>query len=182
MASSMALASGVLLFSSLAILFPQAQKRLDNDALLYTCYFGGATFTLLLTRLIHYLMPDAIHACGEAAENCHHPDGVEHSDHHHTSDRTGEERRKLKDHACDVEYGTIRSSESHFRFHHDDPSNPNSCAEDVNNGANNDHNHHHHHHHHHETVEETVINHPGHFYSIGFQTAIAICVHKFPGI
>lgn len=181
MASSMALASGVLLFSSLSILFPQAQKRLDNDALLYSCYFGGATFTLFLTKLIHHLMPDAIHACGDASESCHHADEAhDHHNHHHASQQ---ERRKLNGHPCDVEYGTIRSSESHFRFHHDDlvhsngPLNHNDHqdGDTVSECPSTQH------HNHHESVEQTVNNDPGHYYSIGIQTAIAICVHKFPG-
>lgn len=186
MASSMALASGVLLFSSLAILFPQAQSRLNNDALLYTCYFGGATFTLVLTRIIHYLMPDAIHACGEASENCHHSEENHHHHHHHNHNHSHqdnhvrEERRKLNVHPCDVEYGTIRSSETHFRFHHDDQvHNPTSATEDENDVSSESpstqqHNRH-------ESVEETVTKDPGHYYSIGIQTAVAICVHKFPG-
>lgn len=182
MASSMALASGVLLFSSLAVLFPQAQKRLDNDALLYTCYFGGVTFTLVLTKVIHYLMPDAIHACGDASENCHHAEESHNHDHsnHHHENPVREERRKLSDHACDVEYGTIRSSESHFRFHHDDQvhesANVNMEEDEIPSDCLSAE-----HHHHHESVEETVSNDPEHFYSIGLQTAIAICVHKFPG-
>lgn len=170
MASSMSLASGVLLFSSLSILFPQAQKRLDNDALLYTCFFGGAAFTTLLTRLIHYLMPDAIHACGESTESCHHHE-QDHRHHH------SEEQRKLNSHRCDVEYGTIRSSESHFRFHHDDLVHNHHQDEDDTISecpSVQQHNRH-------ESVEETMHHDPGHYYSIGIQTAIAICVHKFPG-
>ncbi|KAI7904340.1 Zinc/iron permease [Cokeromyces recurvatus] len=176
MAASMSLASGVLLFSSLSVLFPQAQKNLNNSTVLYVCYFGGAIFTLLLTRLIHYLMPDAIHACGEATQECHH------NEEHHHRHSIREERRKLNNRPCDVEYGTIRSSESHFRFHHDDLTHHNQLhqTEEVTDNdtisecssAN--------HHNHHESVEQTVENDPKHYYSIGIQTAIAICVHKFP--
>lgn len=169
----MALASGVLLFSSLSILFPQAQKRLDNDALLYTCFFGGATFTTLLTRLIHYLMPDAIHACGESSESCHHHE-ENHNHHHHPE----EEQRKLNNHRCDVEYGAIPSSETHFRFHHDDLVHSHVSMDDEDTVSEcpsvRQHNRH-------ESVEETMHHDPGHYYSIGIQTAIAICVHKFPG-
>lgn len=177
MAASLSLASGVLLFSSLSILFPQAQKRLNNDALLYTCYFGGATFTLVLTKVIHFLMPDAIHACGDASEECHHAEEV----HHHHHEEEEEEQRKLNDRACDVEYGTIRSSESHFRFHHDDQMHGSSTTAvdmepDIDSECPSAE-----HHYHHESVEETVTNDPNHFYSIGLQTAVAICVHKFPG-
>lgn len=152
MSSSMALASGVLLFSSLAILLPQAQKRLDNNALLYTFFFAGATFTALITRFIHYLMPDAIHACGDDPH------------HHHEG-----EQQKLNTghhHHADVEYGTISSNEVHFRFHHDDQE----LGTDQ------------HHHHHHEPAKETLQHGSGNYYSIGIQTAIAICVHKFPGL
>jgi zinc transporter ZupT len=178
MASSMALASGVLLFSSLAVLFPQAQKRLDNDTLLYLCFFGGATFTLVLTKVIHYIMPDAIHACGDASESCHHAEQNNHNHNQHNHHEHSE-RRKLNDHPCDVEYGTIRSSQTHFRFHHDDQVHETRNSNETRD-SNSDsssviqHNRH-------ESVEETVSNDPGHYYSIGVQTAVAICVHKFPG-
>ncbi|KAI8646424.1 Zinc/iron permease [Parasitella parasitica] len=182
MASSMALASGVLLFSSLSILFPQGQKRLNNDALLYSCYFGGATFTLLLTKLIHYMMPDAIHACGDASESCHHTEENQNHQHNHTRHHDShQERQKLNNHPCDVEYGAIRSSESHFRFHHHDllhsneTPHENGQGDDTASECSSTH-----HHNHHESVEQTVNNNPGHCYSIGIQTAIAICVHKFP--
>lgn len=142
MSASMSLASGVLLFSSLAILLPQAQIRLENNALLYTFFFCGATFTAFITRFIHYLMPDAIHACGNDEQDNH--------DHH--------EHQKLKT-PTDVEYGSISSA--HFRFHHDDP---NQEATIV------------------HTHKETASQHDhSNYYSIGIQTAIAICVHKFPG-
>ncbi|CEG72622.1 hypothetical protein RMATCC62417_08152 [Rhizopus microsporus] len=164
MASSMSLASGVLLFSSLSIMFPQAQKRLQNDTLLYACYFAGITFTLLLTKLIHYLMPDAIHACGDGSDSCQ-----DHDSHSH------DERGKLSKHRCDAEYGTMRSSESHFILHYED-------YQDNNDAQNEDntHEHSHHHHHHHDPIENVVGNDPKHYLSIGIQTAIAICVHKFP--
>ncbi|KAI8373391.1 Zinc/iron permease [Choanephora cucurbitarum] len=168
MASSMALASGVLLFSSLSILFPQAQDRLKNDAIAYSCFFSGACFTVVLTRIIHTIMPDAIHACGEATKDCH----------HHASNNP--ERTKIKNsHPCDIEYGSVRSSQSHFRFHHDE------YVHQENNGAAESsdassespsadrHNSH-------ESVEQIMQSDPGHYYSIGIQTAIAICVHKFP--
>lgn len=164
MASSMALASGVLLFSSLSVLLPQAEKKLGSPALQYTFFFGGALFTLVLTKLIHRLMPDAIHTC-DTTDTCQH-----------------EQEPIAKRKGCDVEYGTIKSSESHFRFHHDDHGvsrhqQSSECLPVV-------HQHqdlpHHHHDHHHETVEQAVSNDPSHYYSIGIQTAIAICVHKFP--
>lgn len=163
MASSMSLASGVLLFSSLAVLLPQSQKRLNNDTLLYTCFFAGAAFTSILTRLIHYLMPNAIHACGDSSEACD----------------EDQERQRLGKHRYDVEYGTMKSSESHFRFHHEDQQQQQNGENSLNEPSTHDH--HHHSHHHHESMEEVVANDPKHYFSIGIQTAIAICVHKFPG-
>ncbi|KAG0745896.1 hypothetical protein G6F57_008725 [Rhizopus arrhizus] len=162
MASSMSLASGVLLFSSLAVLLPQSQKRLNNDTLLYTCFFAGAAFTSILTRLIHYLMPNAIHACGDSSEACD----------------EDQERQRLGKHRYDVEYGTMKSSESHFRFHHEDQQQQQNGENSLNEPSTHDH--HHHNHHHHESMEEVVANDPKHYFSIGIQTAIAICVHKFP--
>lgn len=133
MSASMALASGVLLFSSLSVLFPQAQNRLDNNALLYTCFFIGATVTALLTRFIHYLMPDAIHACGKKKH-----------------DENDEERQKLITHTHN-EYAAT----AHFQYHdHDHPP---------------------------ISIKENHQYSGGSYYSIGIQTAIAICIHKFPG-
>ncbi|KAI8879679.1 Zip-domain-containing protein [Backusella circina FSU 941] len=176
MAGSMALASGVLLFSSLSVLLPQAEKKLNSPALQYTFFFGGALFTLLLTKLIHRLMPDAIHTC-DTTDTCQHEEEAPITQRNNNNNNNNSNNK-----GCDVEYGTIKSSESHFRFHHDDHGvsrhHPSSeCVPVV-------HQHqplpHHHHDDHHETVEQAVSNDPSHYYSIGIQTAIAICVHKFP--
>ncbi|CEP10331.1 hypothetical protein [Parasitella parasitica] len=129
------------------------------------------------------MMPDAIHACGDASESCHHTEDsqINHQHNHTHQHELHQERRKLNDHPCDVEYGAIRSSESHFRFHHDDllhsnePLHQNNQGDDTVSECSSTH-----HHNHHESVEQTVNNDPGHYYSIGIQTAIAICVHKFP--
>ncbi|KAI7865586.1 Zinc/iron permease [Spinellus fusiger] len=64
LAISMSLASGVLMFSSLYTLLPAAHSRLDNDYIVYTCYFSGALLTLLLTYAIQYFAPNAIDTCG----------------------------------------------------------------------------------------------------------------------
>ncbi|KAI9264779.1 ZIP zinc transporter-domain-containing protein [Sporodiniella umbellata] len=167
MASSMALASGVLLFSSLAILFPQAQKRLTNDAILYTCFFAGAIFTLCITKLIHFLMPDAIHACGDAEEAC--------GDHHPTT-----ERQKLNKNRSDIEYGSIPNNEAHIRLPHEE----NETRESSSEHSFTPHHHHHlleshHHHSHHESAQQAAPA-SSHYLNIGIQTAIAICIHKFP--
>ncbi|KAI8380181.1 Zinc/iron permease [Blakeslea trispora] len=168
MSSSMALASGVLLFSSLSMLFPQAQAKLKNDAIAYGCFFGGACFTVILTRVIHAIMPDAIHTCGESSKDCH----------HHAPNNP--ERAKIKNsHPCDIEYGSVRSNQSHFRFHHDEHvhQSDHGLAEgsDISSESPSAHRHNSH-----ESVEQIMQSDPGHYYSIGIQTAIAICVHKFP--
>ncbi|KAG1473305.1 hypothetical protein G6F56_001030 [Rhizopus delemar] len=168
MASSMSLASGVLLFSSLSVLFPQAQKHLNHDATLYTCFFSGAIFTLLITKSIHYLMPDAIHVCGDTEEDC--------GNHNHGENHNNE-RQKLNKHRYDVEYGAIRSNESHFRLHHEDHQEGEDSSQEP---ETHDHNHSHNHHHRHESMGEVVADDSNYYLNIGVQTAIAICVHKFP--
>ncbi|KAG0175857.1 hypothetical protein DFQ29_006861 [Apophysomyces sp. BC1021] len=63
----MALAAGVLLFSSFALLLPESQKRLTSEGLVYLSFFGGALFTLLLSRIIHKFTPGAIHTCNASS-------------------------------------------------------------------------------------------------------------------
>ncbi|KAL0088252.1 Zinc/iron permease [Phycomyces blakesleeanus] len=227
LAASMALASGVLLFSSLSILLPEASLRLGSPVKTYICFFGGALFTLLLTRLIHWTTPNAIHACGappvEHAVCCednhshshvdtpplehahnnddyhnqldqdqdqdhvhNHDHDQEHThnhaysssytnshehehdnnhdynsnhDHGHETDLLRPKSHHHHMHKHDIEYGTIRSTEAHFRFH--PPENATS--------------------HSHSPVQDDLGENIGvDYYSIGIQTAIAITFHKLP--
>ncbi|KAI9025047.1 Zinc/iron permease [Phycomyces nitens] len=208
LAASMALASGVLLFSSLSILLPEASVRLGSPIKTYLCFFGGALFTLLLTRLIHWTTPNAIHACGAPTvehtvccednhshshadtpppEHAHNHDhdyndqpslhdndhdhsySNSHIDHNHDHDHDHDHDHETDPlrpkphhhhlHKHDIEYGTIRSTEAHFRFH--PPENATT--------------------HSHTPVQDDLGENIGvDYYSIGIQTAIAITFHKLP--
>ncbi|ORZ16511.1 Zinc/iron permease [Absidia repens] len=83
LASAMALASGVLLISSLAILLPESQIRLKSTPKAYGWFLFGAFLTLCLTRLIHWCAPDALHACGSDSPKKHHHNHHSHHNHHH---------------------------------------------------------------------------------------------------
>ncbi|KAG0168388.1 Zinc transporter [Apophysomyces sp. BC1034] len=166
----MALAAGVLLFSSFALLLPESQKRLTSEGLVYLSFFGGALFTLLLSRIIHKFTPGAIHTCNASStsiECCDedHPQNARaetplmhnvnngkrqqpatgHSQHHH--------------HQHEARYGAVPLSESHFQFHPQEHQ-PHDQG---------------------ETFTDTISGWDNSQYArVGIQTAIAICVHKFP--
>ncbi|ORY97186.1 ZIP zinc transporter-domain-containing protein [Syncephalastrum racemosum] len=168
LSGSMALASGVLLFSSLAILLPESQERLGSAWKTYACFFAGSLFTLLLTRLIHWCAPSAIHACGG-------------SPHHHAQDANNDvesgngntqERQPLLRH-CNVEYGTSPNREAHIRFHP-----PHQHQEERQRQQHQSEQHQHQHQH---ATHKHQQDHGEHdFLRIGIQTAVAIGVHKFP--
>ncbi|KAI8384958.1 ZIP zinc transporter-domain-containing protein [Radiomyces spectabilis] len=168
LAGSMALASGVLLFSSLVILLPEAKQRLHSDWLVHGCFFIGAAVTLLLTRIIHWCTPNAIHACGanphldsHSHEHSHQDEegSIPHNDHHadhHGHSHDDNERGKLLHQTShdSSRYGSTPFREAHFRLHrHDDDD--------------------------HDDDELSEMDHRQ-FFSMGIQTAVAICVHKFP--
>lgn len=171
----MALASGVLLFSSLSILLPASQKRLGSVLQVYCFFFAGVIFTFVLTKIVHWCTPDAVHACGgppapalpkldeeEAAQETRllsssHRAAV--AGREDQSQTTTADAGKGQQH-----YGAVLFSEAHFRYH------PSSTP-----------GHHHQHHHLAPTDEEDESDTKVQFLRIGIQTAVAICVHKFPG-
>ncbi|KAI8137339.1 Zinc/iron permease [Fennellomyces sp. T-0311] len=167
LSASMALASGVLLFSSLAVLLPASRNRLGPSSayLQYACFFGGALFTLCLTTVIHYLTPDAIHACGgppspvQSADEEHGADTHHHDDRHHQNNVENHDEHQPIKHHHHHHYGTTDAHvlrEAHFRFH---PHHHEECHDED----------------HHTSQEDHQ-----HFLRIGIQTAVAISVHKFP--
>ncbi|KAI9323549.1 Zinc/iron permease [Dichotomocladium elegans] len=208
LAGSMSLASGVLLYSSLSVLLPEAIKRLDGGTLVYAGFFGGALFTLILTRIIHWFTPDAVHACGGSpgphddeetalpissrssslAEEEEHQPLCNNSSDNEASDtvkRTSASTTTVSSGHHHAFYGTTSLlSESHFRIH------PSNIIQ-----GNHDHHHHHRcdhhphpqrhysHHQHHELhghSQDGDEESYGQFLRIGIQTAVAIGVHKFP--
>ncbi|KAI8393516.1 Zinc/iron permease [Radiomyces spectabilis] len=153
LAASLSLASGVLLFSSLYTLLPAAQKRLHSDFLTYTCFFAGAAVTLLITYIVRWFTPDAIDACGAHGADFNHDNAHGKWVHNHTGD---EEQHPLY-------------HDQHIPGHHSEYGSVNdrACREP----ASDEHQHGH--------VNLTQHDHDS-YLSIGIQTAIAICIHKFP--
>lgn len=161
-ASSMALAAGVMLFSSLFTLLPASRARLGSDHWMYLYYFIGIATTIFINRCIHWCAPNAIHAYNEAPhQHSHHQSSpLEHPDScssqstllpttqddpsfiKSTNGNLGEHTRL---HWNSAEYGTVN-------------------------------------HHHHEYFDPVKGNDQDNdYFRIGIQTAVAICIHKFPG-
>ncbi|CAO3586602.1 unnamed protein product [Absidia cylindrospora] len=225
LASAMALASGVLLISSLAILLPESQIRLKSTPKAYGWFLFGAFLTLCLTRLIHLCAPDAIHACGSDSPKKHHhhhhgsisPSASSFSSptmiqHEHSLPSTNlpklpmdDEQRKLIDspnHTTSaIDYGsTVLLPNSQFSLqehtqytssrdlerdnhkldhhgididtndmHHNSISSSSSASSSNSSNSEGD-----------PDDHMDLENNKEYFWSIGIQTAIAICVHKFP--
>lgn len=191
LAGSMSLASGVLLFSSLSILLPASQKKLDSTTLSFVCFFGGALFTAILSKVIHWCTPDAVHACGgppspldnnhadeeRASPTSSHDSGRGSSQDGGNEEDYSEEYCVLNHHSkhrYQNSYGAVPFREAHFRIH------PSIQPQQEH------HQHHHRHpsrHHHgqergdHQADDKDTRD----WLRIGIQTAIAIGVHKFPG-
>ncbi|KAI7883665.1 hypothetical protein K492DRAFT_205195 [Lichtheimia hyalospora FSU 10163] len=165
-ASSMALAAGVMLFSSLFTLLPASRARLASDHWMYLYYFVGIATTIFINRCIHWCAPNAIHAYNEGphqhghhqASPLEHPDScssqstllpttVTHDD---TSFMKSATTGNLGEHTRlqynSVEYGTV--TEQHHHPEYFDPVKSNDQEND--------------------------------YFRIGIQTAVAICIHKFP--
>lgn len=220
----MALASGVLLISSLAVLLPESQTRLKSTPKAYGWFLFGAFLTLCLTRLIHWCAPDAIHNCGSDAPTKHHhhhhhgyiststsssssPTMIQHEHSTHPPLLENEQTKLIDDPqkhvTATVDYGStttvVLPNSTHIRLQEHGPP-----SHDLQT------NHHHYHHihanhkldHHHHSIEidtdemhssdsssnseadpddhMDLENNKEDYWSIGIQTAIAICVHKFP--
>jgi zinc transporter ZupT len=150
LSASMALGSGVLIFNSLYTLLPASQQKLNSNFITFTCFFIGVIFTILLTWLIQWCTPHAIHTCDPIA--------------------TVQQREQS---------GTSSSSDSTI----DELL--------INQPLLHDHKPNHHHHHRRESIieygsvlvtsEDIIDEERNDYFLIGMQTAIAICIHKFPG-
>lgn len=164
-AATLALSSGVMIFSSLSALLPASLQRIDPDFLAYACFFGGVAFTLVITRIVHFFAPKAVHSCGATDHD---------DDHLHTpttlktpkndiqtlkgpADSPGERERLLRYQNWDLEYGARNAAGYFDEMHHMHPRSAGSTL--ISEEAD---------------VEED-------YFKLGIQTAIAIFVHKFPG-
>ncbi|ORX53106.1 Zip-domain-containing protein [Hesseltinella vesiculosa] len=201
LASSMALASGVLLVSSLSILLPESRTRLDSTAGAYGWFLVGAVITLALTRIIHWCTPDAIHACGTLSPTHDHctastssssipsmaiPTTPAQLSLHATQQQP--ETQKLVQHDVS-DYGSTIHPDAHFRFHehshhHHHDEEAQAPHDSLGHQHDHDHGHDHDHHHHHDSEQDDQpvdLDHDRQrYWSIGIQTAVAICIHKFP--
>ncbi|KAI9469853.1 MAG: ZIP zinc transporter-domain-containing protein, partial [Benjaminiella poitrasii] len=64
LSSSMALGGGVLIFNSLYTLLPASQQKFnDSNLLTFLCFFTGVLFTVILSFIIQWCTPRAIHTC-----------------------------------------------------------------------------------------------------------------------
>ncbi|KAL0073518.1 Zinc/iron permease [Phycomyces blakesleeanus] len=92
LSAALALASGVLLFSSLSTLLPASRAHLKNDFFVYASYFLGVCLTLTLTYVIQFIAPDAIHSChGETDSKANEETGLNGS---HSNTRTKSQKIK----------------------------------------------------------------------------------------
>lgn len=159
-APSLSLATGVLLFSSLSTLLPASQKRFEEgkEYLVYLCYFAGAGATVALTRIIRWCAPDAIHACGGGDSKRNH-DGTE------TRMIVPQESQSTivyNNPSSDDEERTMLTKDNNNTWIIDYGSTENELD---------------HHHHRHDSNASNKQD----YFRIGIQTALAICIHKFPG-
>ncbi|KAF7720838.1 hypothetical protein EC973_005981 [Apophysomyces ossiformis] len=171
-AASMALAS-------------ESQERLTSQKLVFLSFFGGALVTLLLSRLIHRFTPAAIHTCNASSESIvccdedhqHHSLSSHHNHSHHHLDNGKRQKSPViteasrhHHHRQETGYGSIPFSESHFQFHAQEqhPHSPHHHDPEVPfvNGA--------------EQQGSDAGWNRAEYTRVGIQTAVAICIHKFP--
>lgn len=166
----MALAAGVMLFSSLFTLLPASRARLASDHLMYLYYFVGIATTIFINRCIHWCAPNAIHAYNE---------GPHHHHHHHPSPL------EHPVDSCSSQSTLLPTTATHD----DDPS----CMKSTTTGNLGEHTRLHWNSIEYGAVTQQQQQHPDYFdpvksndqgndyFRIGIQTAVAICIHKFPG-
>lgn len=192
LSGSMALGGGVLIFNSLYTLLPASQQKLNSNLYTFLFFFIGVLFTVFLTWSIQWCTPLAIHTCDPIAvvitEEEQQKALLLSAAH---GDNSDEEERSMIDELImqqDQEQETLltksilqpRQQKSHQHHSHQH------------------HHHSHNHHHHHygregdieygsimitssQQQDNIITTEKNDYFRIGIQTAIAICIHKFPG-
>lgn len=162
LSSSMALGGGVLMFNSLYTLLPASQQKLNSNFLTFLCFFIGVLFTVFITWLIQWCTPHAIHTCDPIAS---------------VQQQQQQQLQKQNDTSGSTPSSIINEvmieNQPLLHNHHDKP---------------------HHHHHTRESIieygsvlitsednDDEMTTEKNDYFLIGMQTAIAICIHKFPG-
>lgn len=166
LSASMALGGGVLVFNSLYTLLPASNQKFDSNLLTFSCFFVGVLFTVGLSYFIQWCTPHAIHTCDPTSTITMKDSG------NGINELVGEEEaEEAEEEEEEEEVDLIKPILP--------PTPPL-------------HNHHKHHHHHHSSRdleygsiiihEEDLDQDKNDYFLIGIQTAIAICIHKFPGL
>ncbi|KAL7315448.1 Zinc transporter [Mucor circinelloides] len=164
LSASMALGGGVLVFNSLYTLLPASKQKFDSNLLTLSCFFAGVVFTVGLSYFIQWCTPHAIHTCDPTL-------AVTIKDNANTIDELvrGQDMTDEQEEEQD-ERGLLKPILP--------PTPPL-------------HNHLHHHKRHHSNRDleygsieiddqDLVDQDKNDYFLIGIQTAIAICIHKFP--
>ncbi|CAO3638546.1 unnamed protein product [Cunninghamella blakesleeana] len=208
LSASMSFGSGVLIYSSIASLLPESIEKLNDQPYLSYLYFLlGAALTGLLTYLIHYFLPTAIHTCDmedasssststSSSINDHNKLDEEefnikkqssiktpllhHHDHHHHHDK--QSYTILMDDKSSNNSNTlinvIKSSSlplfnhhPNYTYHEDHYNHLNSTTRRTSSSSSSTT----------STINANDHHHPSNdFYQMGIQTALALCIHKFP--
>jgi zinc transporter ZupT len=190
LSGSMALGSGVLIFNSLYTLLPASQQKLNSNLYTFLFFFIGVIFTVMLTWSIQWCTPLAIHTCDPIAS-------------------TEEEQQKLilvsgvgginklvieaVQQAVSVDNEEEVEESDLFRKPLSSPPPPPPPNHHHHRHSHTLSQHPHSHNHHHQvqdmeygsimitSVQDIITAEKNDYFLIGIQTAIAICIHKFPG-
>lgn len=166
LSASMALGGGVLVFNSLYTLLPASKQKFDSNLLTFACFFAGVVFTVGLSYFIQWCTPHAIHTCDPTL-------AVTNKDNANTIDELvrGQDMTDEQEEEQD-ERDLLKPILPPTPPLHNHP-------------------HHHKRHHSHRDLEygsieiddqDLVDQDKNDYFLIGIQTAIAICIHKFPGL
>ncbi|KAG2190661.1 hypothetical protein INT46_011356 [Mucor plumbeus] len=164
LSASMAIGGGVLVFNSLYTLLPASNQKFDSNLLTFSCFFVGVLFTVGLSYFIQWCTPHAIHTCDPTSTVTMKDSG------NSINELVGEEENEQEEENDDNLIKPILPPTPPLHNHRK-------------------HKHHHHHHHHSNRDLEygSIIIHnedlnqdKNDYFLIGIQTAIAICIHKFP--
>ncbi|KAI8986590.1 Zinc/iron permease [Pilobolus umbonatus] len=189
LSACMSMGGGVLIFNSLYTLLPAASIKLST-VYTHACFFIGVLFTVSLTRFIQWCTPHAIHTCDplsikkgilfeEEAMN----DSSNSSKCYSLSDPLLPSKHRspsnyqpgpLTKH--DMNYNTIDKiyhGHHHSNHHHHHHDSSHSNIDQKSNPHEHNHSNHNHNNNHHYNIKDD-------YYLIGIQTAVAICIHKFP--
>ncbi|KAL9544458.1 hypothetical protein MBANPS3_007613 [Mucor bainieri] len=176
LSASMALGGGVLVFNSLYTLLPASKQKFDSNLWTFSCFFAGVVFTVGLSYFIQWCTPHAIHTCDPTSTVT-------------MKDTTNTINELVR--------GQDMMDEDHDR--EEEEQDERDLMKPILPPTPPLHNHNHKHHHHQQQQQQhrhsnrdleygsiDIHDHDladqdkNDYFLIGVQTAIAICIHKFP--